>query len=57
MGVGRWKGSQDWVEMEKRVIVGKGELGGERVRHGRGIGDASWGRDGRESDGGERGIG
>ena len=43
--------------MEKRVMVGKGELGGERVRHGRGIGDASWGRDGRESDGGERGIG
>ena len=32
-------------------------LGVERVRHGRGIGDAGWGRDGRESDGGERGVG
>ena len=38
-------------------MVGKGELGGERVRHGKGIGDAGWDRDGRESDGGERGAG
>ena len=38
--------------MEGIVMVGKGELGGERVRHGRGIRDARWGRDGRESDGG-----
>ena len=53
----RWKGTQDWVEMEKRVMVGKGELGGERVRHGRGLGDAAWGRDGRESAAGERGVG
>ena len=42
--------------MELRVMVGRGELGGERVRHGRGIGDVECGRDGRESDGGERGV-
>ena len=38
-------------------MVGNGELGGERVRHGKRIGDAGWGRDGRESDGGMRGVG
>ena len=47
---------QDGVEMEERDMVGKGELGGEMVRHGRGIGKAGWGRDGRESDGGERRV-
>ena len=41
--------------MEGIVMVGKGELGGERVRHGRGIGDAGWYRDGRVCDGGEKG--
>ena len=35
-------------------MVGKEELGGERVRQRSGIGDAGWYRDGRESDGGER---
>ena len=39
------------VEMEGRVMVEKGELRGERVRHGKGIGDGGWGRDGKESDG------
>ena len=43
--------------MKGRVMVGKGELGGERVRHGKGIGEAGWGSDGRESDGGDRGDG
>ena len=38
-------------------MVGKIELGGERFRHGKGIGDAGWGRDGIESDGGKRGVG
>ena len=38
-------------------MVGKGELGCKRVRHGRGIRDAVWGRDGRESDGWEKGVG
>ena len=28
---------------------------GEGLRDGRGIGEAGWGRDGRKSDGGERG--
>ena len=40
--------------MEKRVMVGKRELGCERVRHRRGIGEIGWDRDGRESYGGER---
>ena len=48
---------QDGVEMEERVMVGKGELGGEMIRHGRGIGDAGWDKDGRESDGRETGCG
>ena len=39
--------------MEGRVMVGNGELEGEKLKHGRGIGDAAWGRDQRESDGGE----
>ena len=43
--------------MEGRVMVGKGELGDESIRHGREIGDAGWGRNGRESDGGEWGVG
>ena len=43
--------------MEGRMIVEKGELGGERIRHGRGIGDAGWDSDGRESESGERGVG
>ena len=43
--------------MEGRVMVGKGDLGCKRVRHGRGIGEAGWNRDVRESDGGERGVG
>ena len=38
-------------------MVGKGENGGKRVMHGRGVGDGGWGRDGRDSDGGERGVG
>ena len=50
-------GTQDGIEMEGRVMVGKWELGGESIRHGRGIGDAGWGRDGRERDGGERKAG
>ena len=37
--------------------MGNGELGGERVRHGREIEDAAWGRDGRECDGGEMLVG
>ena len=37
--------------------MGKRELGGEGVRHGRGIGEAGWGRDGKENDGGETGVG
>ena len=37
-------------------MVGKGELGVERVRHGRGIRDAGWGRNGRESDVAESGV-
>ena len=41
--------------MKGRVMDGKAEHGGERVRHGRRIGEAVWGSDGRESDGGERG--
>ena len=49
--------TQEGEEMEGRVMVGKRELGGERVSHGRGIGDAGWDRDGRESDGAERGVG
>ena len=43
--------------MEGIVMVGKGEMGGERVMHGREIGDGGWGRYGRDSDGGERGVG
>ena len=43
--------------MEGRVMAGKGELGVERVRHGRGIGHPGRGRAGRESDGGETGVG
>ena len=43
--------------MEGRVLVEKGETGGDRVSHGRGVGDARRGRDGRESDGGEKGVG
>ena len=42
--------------MKGRVIDGKGEHGGEKVRHGRRIGEAGWGSDGRESNGGERGV-
>ena len=43
--------------MEGRVIVGKREWVVERVRHGKGIRYAGWGRDGRKSDGGERRVG
>ena len=43
--------------MEGRVMVVKGVLGGERVRHGRGIEDAAWGRDGIECDDGEMLVG
>ena len=32
-------------------------MGGERVMHGREIVDGGWDRDGRDSDGGERGDG
>ena len=49
--------TQEGEEMEGRVMVGKRELGGERVSHGRGIEDAGWDREGRESLGGEWGVG
>ena len=37
--------------------MGKGELEGEKLKHGRGLGDAGWGRDRRESDGRENRVG
>ena len=49
--------TQHGVEMEESVMVGKCELGCERDKHGRGLGDAGCGRDGKESDGAKSGVG
>ena len=37
-------------------MVWNGELGVEKFRHGMGIRDAGWGRNGREIDGAEIGV-